>query len=488
MRGYSAEPAPLAALARLPFHVWLVVAVTCIGAFIGQLDASIVQLALPELTRTFDSSVNDVRWVAIAYLLSYAAFLPVFGRVCEMYGRKLLYLVGFALFGLASLACGWAPDLTWLIVLRALQGMGGSLLGANSITILVKSVDPERRPHAIGFFTAAQAIGVSLGPVIGGLLLDSMGWRWIFWVAVPLALAAVVLGWMILPRTAEIEGDKTFDWPGAFLLAPSLFLTVLALNQLSVWPLLSPAMILCLVGAVAFMVLFARYERWASCPLVDTTLFGRNPFTAGIIGVALGYALLYGMLFLMAFALMHGFHDSARLAGLKLAVIPIALGVVAPLGISLSKRWGVNPMRAAGMSACLAALAICAFLAFHPIGSLAMGLSAFAVFGIGLGLFMAPNSHSTIDAAPPHHAGTASALVNLMRVLGSCLGVSAASSVMSWRMAQSVGRDRLDILLGGRPLIDAVESSLFVLAIFAAIAACTSLVRVRQPAQAPGGL
>ena len=230
MRGRSAEPAPLAALARLPFHVWLVVAVTCIGAFIGQLDASIVQLALPELTRTFDSSVNDVRWVAIAYLLSYAAFLPVFGRVCEMYGRKLLYLVGFALFGLASLACGWAPDLTWLIVLRALQGMGGSLLGANSITILVKSVDPERRPHAIGFFTAAQAIGVSLGPVIGGLLLDSMGWRWIFWVAVPLALAAVVLGWMILPRTAEIEGDKTFDWPGAFLLAPSLFLTVLALN------------------------------------------------------------------------------------------------------------------------------------------------------------------------------------------------------------------------------------------------------------------
>ena len=184
---------------------------------------------------------------------------------------------------------------------------------------------------------------------------------------------------------------------------------------------------------------------------------------------------------LMAFALMHGFHNSARLAGLKLAVIPIALGVVAPLGISLSERWGVNPMRAAGMSACLVALAICAFLAFHPSGSLTLGLSALAVFGIGLGLFMAPNSHSTIDAAPPHHAGTAGSLVNLMRILGSCLGVSAASSVMSWRMAQSVGRDRLDILLGGRPLIDAVESSLFVLAIFAAIAASTALVRVRQP-------
>ena len=124
-----------------------------------------------------------MRWVAIAYLLAlYASFLPVFARLCEMFGRKLLYLAGFALFGAASLMCGLAQDLPTLIAFRALQGIGGSLLGANSIAILVKSVPSDQRAHAIGCFTAAQAIGVSAGPVVGGLLLASLGWQWVFWV------------------------------------------------------------------------------------------------------------------------------------------------------------------------------------------------------------------------------------------------------------------------------------------------------------------
>src|SRR5260370_9157854 len=122
------EPPPAAFLARQPFHPWLVVAVTCIGAFIGQLDASIVQLALPELKSAFDVSVNEVRWVAVAYLLAYAASLPIFGRVCQMYGRQLLYLIGFTLFAVASLLSGFAADLVLLLPFRILQGIGATLL------------------------------------------------------------------------------------------------------------------------------------------------------------------------------------------------------------------------------------------------------------------------------------------------------------------------------------------------------------------------
>lgn len=483
MPGRLFEPAPLAALSRQSLHPWLVVGVTCVGAFIGQLDASIVQLALPALQQVFTVSVNEVRWVAIAYLLAYAACLPVFARLCEMFGRKLLYLAGFALFGIASLLCGLAEDLPTLVACRVLQGMGGSLLGANSIAILIKSVPSDKRAHAIGWFTAAQAIGVSAGPVAGGLLLASLGWQWVFWAAVPFSLLAVTLGWLVLPRTGDVS-TAGFDGLGVLLLTPSLLLAVLALNQTSVWPFLSLPMLGCIVAAAAFLAAFVRHERRTASPLIELSLFGRNGFTIGIVGVALGYALLYGMFFLMAYALMHGYHNSAQASGIKLALIPVALGLLAPIGIALSKRWDSRTVGAVGMGLCTASLLGIAAIGFWlESESLIPGLASFVVFGIGLGLFMAPNSNGTIEAAPAHHAGTASALINLMRVLGSCIGVSAASSMMAWRLQQKVGHDGLDQLFGGRVLLDAVESSLVVLVIFALVAGAASLFR---PATRPG--
>jgi EmrB/QacA subfamily drug resistance transporter len=477
------EPPPLGVLVRQSFHPWLVVGVTCISAFMGQLDASIVQLALPTLKQTFGVSVNAVRWVAIAYLLAFASCLPIFGCLCQMFGRKLIYLIGFALFTVASLLCGLAPDLAWLVGFRILQGVGGGMLGANSMAVLVTSVAADRRGRAIGLFTAAQAVGVSVGPVAGGLLLDALGWRSVFWATVPFGLAAAVFGWLVLPRTTDVAASRTFDWPGALLLMPSLVLIVLMLNQTSVWPLVSPEMILCTAAAIALLVLFVRQERAAAWPLVDLALFRNRGFTVGIIGVLLSYTLLYGMFFLMSFALIHGLHNSTRIAGLKLAVIPVAIGLMAPLGVGVSERFGSRVVSTIGMLLCTAALVVVAVIAFSPKGTLVSGLSNFAVFGTGLALFMAPNSQATIDAAPAGHAATAGAMVNLIRVLGSCLGVSAASSMMSWRLEQLVRPDQLDVLFGGRPLLDAVESSLFMLAVFALGAAAAALVR--RPSSTP---
>lgn len=471
------EPPPAALIARLPFYPWVAVAVTCIGTFIAQLDASIVQLALPALKSAFDVSVNEVRWVAVTYLLAYAALLPVFGRVCEMYGRKLLFLMGFAVFTVASLLCGFASDLVWLVVFRTLQGIGGAMLGANAVAILVKSVDPQQRGRAMGVYTAVQAVSISAGPVVGGLLLQAFDWQWVFWATVPFGAAGVLLGWLVLPRTADLIGDKTFDWYGALLLMPALVLAILALNQVSVWPLASPQMILCVVAAIVFMVLFVRREQAAARPLVDLVLFRNKAFSAGVIGIVLGYALLFGMFFLMSFALIHGFHNSVRLTGFKMAVIPIAIGLVAPLGILLGERLGSRAVRVAGMALCLAALVVLTAIALHPIGSLISGLSAFALFGVGLGLFIAPNNDATLKAAPASHSGTASAMLSLLRVLGACIGISSASSVMSWRIEAMAGTAGQDIFLAGHPLIEAVESSLALLVVFALIAVCLSLVR-----------
>lgn len=442
------------------------VGVTCTGALIGQLDASIVQLALPTLKDAFGVSVNDVRWVAIAYLLAFASCLPIFGRLCEMFGRKLLYLTGFALFTIASLLCGWADRLDWLIAFRVLQGVGGGLLGANSIAILVASVPEASRAHAIGVFTAAQLIGVSTGPLAGGILLDALGWRWIFWAAVPFGIAAIVSGWVVLPRSVRPASEERFDWRGSLLLMPTLTLAILALNQASVWPLISPAMIACIGSAALLLALFVRQERRAGWPVVDLLLFGSRAFSAGVVCAVLGYALLYGMLFLMSFALVHGLHNSALLAGIKLATIPVAMGIAAPVGIVLSERFGSRRLGIWAMMLCIVAILVLAFMAFGP-DRLIPRLCALALFGIGLGLFMAPNSDATIKAAPGGHVATAGALVNLARVVGSCVGISSASSLMSWRMQAASGPVPGDpsspVSLG---LLEAVESSLIMLAVF----------------------
>lgn len=144
------EPAPLPRLESQPWHPWLVVGLVCVGAFVGQLDATIVQLALPTLGRAFDAPLQDVSWVALSYLLAFASFLPVFGRLCEMFGRKTLYIAGYAIFITASALCGLAESFGELLVYRFVQGIGGSLLGANSISILVKTVPQESRGRALG--------------------------------------------------------------------------------------------------------------------------------------------------------------------------------------------------------------------------------------------------------------------------------------------------------------------------------------------------
>jgi EmrB/QacA subfamily drug resistance transporter len=468
-----AEPKPAAFLARQPYYPWLIVGVCCTGTFLAQLDASIVQLALPTLTQTFVVSVDEVRWVAITYPLVYASFLAVFARVCEIYGRKLVYLLGFALFTIGSLLSGLASGIEWLIGFRVIQGFGGAMLGANAMAVLLKSIDAERRGHAIGLYTTAQAVGVCAGPFVGGVVLQALGWQWVFWVVVPFGMAATVFGWLVLPVTLDLTRHRPFDFTGALFLVLSLVLTILALNQTSVWRLTSPAMIGCILAAVVFFGLFIRSQRSAAWPLMDLDLFRYRAFVASGIGVALGYALLFGMFFLMSFALIHGLHNSPHVAGVKLAVIPVAIGLCAPIGIALAERLGSPIVRVGGVALATAALVALTAIALHPIGSLVTGLASFAVFGVGVGLFMAPTNHAAIQAAPAKHTIQASSTVNVLRVFGSCVGLSIASSVMSWRMAE------YDAYFGGHPLIDAIESSLGVLVIFALLAAAVSLVRPR---------
>ena len=473
------EPPPLSLVARQAWYPWLIVGVACAGAFIAQLDASIVQLALPSLAVEFQTTLNQVSWVPIGYLLTLAALLPVFGRLCEMWGRKLLYVIGFLLFTIASALCGMAESLTWLVAARLLQGVGGAMLAANSIAIMTAAVGQSGRARALGWFAAAQAIGLSAGPPIGGLLLSTLSWRWIFWVTVPIGGAITVIGLLLLPRSTGLVTGKTFDWLGAMLLVPALVGVVLLLNQGTAWGFTSPAMLLTGCATVVLLVLLCRHELRTTSPLITLRGFANPAFACGVIGVLLSAALLYGIFFIVSFGLVRGYHRPVEMAGLRLALIPIVIGLVAPFSGTLAQRFGARFISVAGMALCIVSLLILAIIATAHQAQVAMGAIAFALFGVGLGLFITPNNHWTLNAAPANLSGESGAVVNLMRVLGGCLGVASASTVLTQEIKRMTGNHSDWAIFEGRPLLEAVESGFLLLMGYALVTGALSLIRAR---------
>src|SRR6516162_6492634 len=277
------EPPPARIFASLASYRWLVVATVCVGAFMGQVDSSITQLLLPRLELEFNAKLSTVSWVAVAYLLAMAAFLPIFGRLADVMGRKLLYTGGFLLFVLSSALCGVAPNLPVLIAFRVLQGIGAALLSSNSVAIVVATAGPGSRGRALGVQSAAQAVGLSAGPAIGGLVLDTLDWRWVFWINVPVGLAGAVMGWFILPPTKDLPDDARFDWKGALLIAPALTALVAVLNEAYAWGAASPFLLSLALLAMVLLALFVRSEQRANAPLINLELFRQRSFSASNI-------------------------------------------------------------------------------------------------------------------------------------------------------------------------------------------------------------
>src|SRR6204780_3363211 len=209
----QARPAVIRESRRAP---WLAVSVGCFGAFMGQLDASIVTITFPAMEHTFRVSVAGVQWVSLVYLLGLIAMLAPAGRLGDAAGRELVYIYGFAVFTVASAACGLAPSLGVLVGLRIIQAAGAAMLQSNSVALVTTSAPKNRMRFALGVQAGAQAVGLALGPTLGGLLTATVGWRAGYWVNVPVGLAAVVAGRYLLPRTRPFRSPQRFDWPGTF--------------------------------------------------------------------------------------------------------------------------------------------------------------------------------------------------------------------------------------------------------------------------------
>ncbi len=432
---HGREPPPAAAIAALPSYRWLVVGVVSIGAFMGQVDASIAQLLLPSLERAFGSSLSAVSWVAVAYLLTMAALMPIFGRLADMLGHKLLYTAGFVVFVVGSGLCGFAPDLPILVAARVLQAIGGALLSANSVAIVVAAAGPKERGRGVGIQAAAQAVGLCAGPVIGGVLLSTLGWQWVFWINVPFGIVGAIAGWLILPQTAHLSSDKRFDIKGALLLGPMLTAFMVVLNEGQTWGVTSPAFIAAAVTGVVLLVLFVRTETRIEGPLLDPRLFSGRTFALANAGSLMSYALLFGIMLLMPFVFERAYADDPLAAGLRLAIIPVAISLLAPVSGILYDRLGPRVPTLAGMAVCIAGLALLYAALGETRDSLPMVMVALGIFGVGQGLFTAANNTSIMAAAPADLSGEAGGILNVTRAFGISLGIASASTVLAWRLS-----------------------------------------------------
>jgi EmrB/QacA subfamily drug resistance transporter len=427
------EPRRPAGIRDRPGAYWLAVAAVCIGAFMGQLDASIVTVALPTLQGTFHSGVGAVTWVALSYLLVLVATVTAVGRFADMWGHKLLYVYGFGVFIVGSALCGLAPSLGALIAFRALQALGAALLQANSVAIIVLAAPRASLGKAVGIQGAAQAIGLALGPSIGGLLLTAGGWRFIFLVNVPIGIIGMIAGLLFVPRSRHLQKRVAFDWFGLALFLPAVAAVISAISFGNSRGWTSPAIVVLLAGGLALSVGFVRRERRSAHPMLDIGLFRRRRFTVGITSGLLSYLVMFGVLFLIPFYLERGLHLSASRAGIELMVMPLALGIAAPIAGRVADRLGARPLTVAGMA--VASAGLLAMGVLQPPTPLLLVL--LAMVGVGLGLFTPPNNAAIMGSVPEEQSGVASGVLNMTRGMGTALGLALAGLVFEASGGQS---------------------------------------------------
>ncbi|HEY7262915.1 MAG TPA: MFS transporter [Trebonia sp.] len=413
------EPARPAVVREHRLAPWFAVGTVCFGAFMGQLDASIVTVAFPALQREFNASLAAVQWVSLAYLLALTTFLVPVGRWSDRAGRKLMYLYGFVLFAAASAACGLATSIGMLIALRLVQAAGAALLQANSVALVVTSVPVAKRRAALGVQAAAQAIGLASGPVTGGLLVAAAGWRWVFFLNVPVGLLAVVAGVYLLPRTRRRAESPASDPGGMVLLAASTTAGMLAISAASGLGMSPLAVAGCAAVAAGAAAALWRQERRSAAPLLDLRSLAAAGTVRALGGALCSYLVLFGPLVLFP-QVVSAQGGSALAAGLLLTSLPAGFGIAAVLSDRLLPAGWPNRRRCAAggalASGCAAALAVSAP---HAVSMVLLGL-----LGAGLGVYTPANNAEIMAALPTGNAAAAGGMVNMTRGIGTALGVA----------------------------------------------------------------
>ena len=406
---------------------WFVVGSVCIGAFMGQLDASIVTLATPALQQHFKVSLGAASWVALSYLMVLVAAVVPIGRLADSVGRKMLYVYGFAVFTLASLGCALAPSIVALDGFRVVQALGAAMLQANSVALIRLAMPTGKVGRGIGIQGVAQALGLALGPSIGGLLVHAGGWRLVFLVNLPAGAVGIIAGLVLLPRSRQLQRPQRIDYTSVLLLVPTVACVLLTLTNIQHAAFVKPAVLVPLIVAIGsgagLAVHTRRLLRQRAEPLLPVDLFAAKDFSSPIAAGLLSYLVLFGMLFITPFELERTLRWQPNTAGLLLTLLPAAIAVATPFAGRLADNKGPRLPTTVGM-----VVAAIGFLtAVASPRNVGMLCAALILIGAGSGLFTPANNAAIMISAPPHRASIAGGVLNMTRAFGTALGVAITS-------------------------------------------------------------
>jgi EmrB/QacA subfamily drug resistance transporter len=393
------------------------------GTFVGTLGNSMTNVTLPAIMTAFAVPLSSAIYVVTLYGLLFAVLMPVCGYLGDLYGQRRIYLLGMALFGVGTLGSALSPSLPWLLGSRALQGIAAAPILPAIMTMLARTVPPERRGRALGLWALANGAAHSLGPPLSGFLIDHWGWRAVFLFPVPLCLLNILAVWRLAPPDT-VPTTRPFDFGGAATLTVAAMGTMVALTQSSRWGWSAPLSLALWGLSLAALVTFLLIERRARAPFVDLRLFSNQSYTAATLVIGAQLFCLFGLLLVLPVFLIQGQGYSSQSAGLIVLPLPLTMAVIAPLAGRLADTWGTRRTSTGGMA--LIAVGGIVITAFQAGTGLQVHWAAIAgslvVVGVGMGLVQSPTTAAVTRIIEPQRLGVATGIFHMVRFISGTLG------------------------------------------------------------------
>ena len=414
-------------------YKWLVLLAVSVGSFVATLDISVLTVCLPALAAAFKTDSAVIGWVNVVYLLTSQSLMFSLARIGDARGRKMIYMLGLALYTAGLVLCSLSRNIPHLIVSRAIQGVGAASIISLSTAIAVAVFPEDERGRALGVLASVDAVGLIAGPIIGGTALDMLGWRAVFFSRVPVALAAMALAWFIVREQKDPVSRFHFDFGGAISLFGCLTTALLFLNLAGRWSLFSAPSLALFASALVMLAIFLRFEKKSAQPVVELALFKNPVLTGAALTSALHATVVAGSAFLLPFYLTGALGYSASMVGLFFSMLPVPFLLLSPLAGRMSDI--IDPKFLSALGVALACVAL------FFLGRLGNGPTPLAItlcvclIGTSYGIFIAPTNSTIMNSTPRDRFGTASGIIATTRQVGSSTGIAVAGAVFASRLA-----------------------------------------------------
>ncbi len=466
--------------AEHPNYKWWALSCTSLGMLLATINSGTLIIALPDLERALHTTLLGLVWVILAYMIASTVLVLTAGRLSDLFGRKQAYVGGFVVFALTSLGAGFAENGTELILWRILQGIGAAFLFANAAALVTDAFPREQLGLAMGTNTMVAAVGLVLGPVLGGVLV-SISWQWVFWFNVPFALAGAAWGYAVLHELARRDTNRGLDLLGTTTFVAGLTGLVLGVSKGGISGWNDPVVIGGLVAGVVLLPLFVVIERHGRAPMLDLTIFENRMFSAATGAAFINGLRRFALMFVFVFYFQGAQGDDPITAGIKLAPMAIGMLISSPLAGMWADRHGSRTLAAGGMIVSAVGLALMTTLAVDsPYWQSSLWL---LLVGIGSGMFNSPNTAAMMGVVPANRRGVAAGARMMLQNTGAVLSIAFVMAIVTAAVPKDVLLQIFSGLATGLsdarldPFIQNMHTALWVLAATSVVGAGVSLLR-----------